>query len=61
VLFSANEIASQGQSLPPDWARLIHKLRWIGLDDEAARLEYAASCLPLEQRCELSLDPVDTD
>jgi hypothetical protein len=61
VIFSADEIASQAQPLPRDWARLIQKLRWIGLDDEAARLEWAVSNLPLEQRCELSSDPADTD
>jgi len=61
VIFSANEIASQGKSLPGDWPRLIQKLRWIGLDDEAARLEWAVSNLPPEQRCEPTLDPVDTD
>jgi hypothetical protein len=61
VIFTAAEIASQAQPLPRDWARLIQKLRWIGLDDEAARLESAASNLPLEQRCELKLNPVDTD
>ena len=57
----SNEIARQAQPLPRDWARLIQKLRWIGLDDEAARLELAVSHLPLEQRCELSSDPADTD
>jgi hypothetical protein len=61
VIFSANEIASQGKSLPREWGRLIQKLRWIGLDDEAAGLEWAVSNLPPEQRCELILDPVDTD
>ena len=57
----SNEITRQAQPLPRDWARLIQKLRWIGLDDEAARLELAVSNLPLEQRCELSSDPADTD
>jgi hypothetical protein len=61
VIFSAGEIANQAQPLPRDWARLIQKLRWIGLDDEAARLESTVSNLPLEQRCELSSDPADTD
>jgi hypothetical protein len=31
VMFAADEIASQAQPLPRDWARLIQKLRWIGL------------------------------
>jgi hypothetical protein len=61
VLLAADEIASQARPLPHDWARLIQKLRWIGLDDEAARLEYAVSLLPADQRCELSLGPTDTD
>ena len=60
-MFAADEIASQAPPLPRDWARLIQKLRWIGLDDEAMRLEWAVSKLPLEQRCELSLGPADTD
>jgi hypothetical protein len=61
VIFSAGGIASKAQPLPRDWARLIHKLRWIGLDDEAARLESAVCDLPPEQRCALSFDPADTD
>jgi hypothetical protein len=56
-----DEIVSQAQPLPRDWARLIQKLRWIGLDEEAHRLEWAVSTLPLEQRCELNFDPADTD
>lgn len=61
MIFAANEIASEARPLPRDWARLIQKLRWIGLDDEAARLEWAVSNLPLDQRCQLSLGPADTD
>lgn len=61
VIFAADEIARQARPLPRDWARLIQKLRWIGLDDEAARLEWAVSTLPIEQRCELALTPADTD
>jgi hypothetical protein len=61
VMFAADEIASQAQPLPRDWARLIKKLRWIGLDEEAARLEWAVGNLPVEQRCEVALDPADTD
>jgi len=47
--------------LPRDWARLIEKLRYIGLDDEASRLAAAVSSLPAEQRCELCRLPADTD
>ena len=59
VIFAAD--AGPAQPLPRDWARLIQKLRWMGLDDEAARLECAVSNLPVEQRCELTFDPADTD
>ena len=34
------------QQLSRDWARLIRKLRWIGLDSEARRLEQVLSTLP---------------
>jgi hypothetical protein len=62
VILTADEVAGwQARPLPRDWARLIQKLRWIGLDDEAARLEWAVSNLPVEQRCEVTLDPADTD
>jgi hypothetical protein len=33
-----------------EWARLIRKLRWIGLEEEAHRLELAVSTLPAEER-----------
>jgi len=44
-----------------DWARLIRKLRWIGLDDEARRLEQAVSTLPPEERGCVSAEPFSTD
>jgi hypothetical protein len=49
------------QPLPAEWGRLIQKLRWIGLDDEATRLESAISQLPPEERCDLFFAPVETD
>ena len=61
MVFAAAEVASQSQPLPRDWARLIQKLRWIGLDDEAARLEWEVSNIPVEQRRDVTLDPADTD
>jgi hypothetical protein len=36
--------------VPPGWAQLIRKLRWIGLEQEAKRLEMALSTVPAEQR-----------
>jgi hypothetical protein len=32
-----------------EWAKLIRKLRWIGLEKEARRLERALSTLPPEK------------
>jgi hypothetical protein len=42
-------------------AKLIRKLRWIGLDDEARRLELAVSTLPPEERGTVSVGPFSTD
>ncbi len=47
--------------VPHDWARLLRKLRWIGLEEEARRLEFAVSTLPPEQRHGVSLEVSNTD
>jgi hypothetical protein len=44
-----------------EWARLIRKLRWIGLEDEARRLELAVSAVPPEERGSVLAGPVTTD
>jgi hypothetical protein len=46
-----------------EWAKLIRKLRWIGLEDEAQRLQQALSTLPAEQRAKGSVceGPFSTD
>lgn len=44
-----------------EWARLIRKLRWIGLEDEARRLELAVSTVPPEERGSVLAGPVTTD
>jgi len=44
-----------------EWAKLIRKLRWIGLDDEARRLEQAVSTLPPEGRATVAAGPTSTD
>jgi len=46
---------------PCEWAKLIRKLRWIGMEDEAQRLEQAVSTLPPEQRGCVSAGPFSTD
>jgi hypothetical protein len=47
--------------IPHDWARLIRKLRWIGMEEEAERLEFAVSTLPPEKRDSVSSGPFNTD
>jgi hypothetical protein len=44
-----------------EWARLIRKLRWIGLDEEARRLELAVTTLPSDERGSVSVGPFSTD
>jgi hypothetical protein len=44
-----------------DCTKLIRKLRWIGLDDDAHNLELAVSTLPPEQRASVSAEPYGTD
>jgi len=44
-----------------DLAKLIRKLRWIGLEEEARRLEIAARSLPPEKRGTVSAEPTCTD
>ncbi len=57
----AREAPAVLQQVPPDWAKLIRKLRWLGFDEEAKSLEFAASALPPEQRCGVSFGPFSTD
>ena len=49
------------ERVPRDWAKLICKLRWIGLEDEARRLQLAARTLTPEERDSVSAAPVSTD
>jgi hypothetical protein len=46
---------------PDDWARLIRKLRSIGLEKEADRLQSAVRALPPEQRDTDCVRPRDAD
>jgi hypothetical protein len=49
------------QRSPREWATLIRKLRWIGLEDEAQRLQLAVSTLPPDKRGSVSTGPFSTD
>ncbi len=44
-----------------EWAKLIRKLRWIGLEEEAERLEAALRTLPPDERAAVSMGPFSTD
>jgi hypothetical protein len=56
-----NKQSSVDRKPSREWAKLIRKLRWIGLDDEARRLELAVSTLPPEERGTVSIGPFSTD
>jgi len=56
-----NEAGSGHRNSPHELVKLIRKLRWIGLDDEARRLELAVSALPPEERGSVSAGPFSTD
>jgi hypothetical protein len=58
---SQDEPASSEARVPHDWARLLRKLRWIGLEEEAKRLELALSTLPAEERSNIYLEACSTD
>ena len=46
---------------PGERAKLIRKLRWIGLEDEARSLQLAVSTLPVEERGSVLAGPFSTD
>ena len=46
---------------PNELAKLILKLRWIGMEDEAHQLERVVASLPRDQRGTVSAGPFSTD
>ena len=56
-----NDVVLIDQRPSREWAELIRKLRWIGLEEEARRLELAVSTLPPEERGSVSVGPFSTD
>jgi len=56
-----DSVISVDRQSPRQLAKLIRKLRWIGLDDEARRIELALSTLPPEQRGGVSVESSSTD
>jgi hypothetical protein len=49
------------QPTPAELIKLIRKLRWIGLEDEARQLQAVLNRFPVEQRAVLPGIPVDCD
>ncbi len=49
------------QQSPNDWAKLICKLRWIGLEEEAKQLQLTVRKLAPERRSSVSAGPFPTD
>jgi hypothetical protein len=60
-VFMQNASVPSASIQPQDWAKLIRKLRWIGMEDEACRLQMAVCSLPAEQRGTVSAGPFSTD
>jgi hypothetical protein len=54
-------VISIDQQSPREWAKLLRKLRWVGLDEEARHLELALSTLPAEQRGGVLVESSSTD
>jgi hypothetical protein len=52
---------SADQRSPRECARLIRKLRWIGLEEEARTLQLALNTLPPDERGSVSAGPFSTD
>jgi hypothetical protein len=44
-----------------EWTKLICKLRWMGMEEEAHRLELAVRSLPPEDRSTVAAGPSSTD
>jgi hypothetical protein len=63
VMESANQSDApvEDERVPRDWVKLIRKLRWIGLEDEARRPQLAVRTLTPEERGSVSAGPFSTD
>jgi hypothetical protein len=44
-----------------EWAKLIRKLHWIGMEEEAHCLQMAVCSLPPHERCAVLAGPFSTD
>jgi hypothetical protein len=60
-LTNQSDAPVEDERVTRDWAKLIRKLRWIGLEDEARRLQLAVRTLTPEGRGSVSAGPFSTD
>jgi hypothetical protein len=60
LMQETEDLTPSTQHLGAEWTKLIRKLRWIGLEDDAHNLELALSTLPAEQRAGIA-EPYGTD
>jgi len=44
-----------------EWSRLVLKLRWVGMEDEARRLQVMMSTVPAGERGSVLAGPFSTD
>jgi hypothetical protein len=61
IVMDQSEAARLANHSPRECAELIRKLRWIGLDNEAERLQHALSILPANIRGSVCVGPSSTD
>jgi len=57
----ADNVISINHQSQDGWAKLIRKLHWIGLSEQARRLEQAVSTLPPEERETVPRGPFSID
>jgi hypothetical protein len=55
------EAVPEHHQQPQDLAKLIRKLRWIGMDEEACRLQTAVATLPADARGAVFAESLGTD
>jgi len=57
----SDNVASIDQHGSREWVELIVKLRWIGLEEEAQRLQQVLSTLASEDKGTVAVGPFNTD
>jgi hypothetical protein len=56
-----NTVLSVSERSPREWARLICKLRWMGMPEEAQALQQVVNTVPPEERASIFSEPFSTD